>query len=96
MILFRQVRYCFSLFYSANDDEPLFVTVLQKTPLKLDTKLLGCSSNVDTTSFLIIQTEMKANVFLGIKEEYNVFKYLQDDYFIIFYVVMILKIAAIP
>ena len=30
MILFRQVRYCFSLFYSANDDEPLFITVLHK------------------------------------------------------------------
>ena len=28
MTLFRQVSYCFSLFYPANDDEPLFITVL--------------------------------------------------------------------
>ena len=58
---------------------------------------MGCSSNVDTTSFLIIQTEMKANVFFrGLKRNIMCVKYLQDDYFIIFYVVMILKIAAIP
>lgn len=30
MILFRQVRYCFSLFYTPNDDVPLVVTVLHK------------------------------------------------------------------
>lgn len=30
MILFRQVRYRFSLFYTTNDEEPLFVTVLHK------------------------------------------------------------------
>ena len=46
---------------------------------------------------IIIQTEMKANVFFrGLKRNIMCVKYLQDDYFIIFYVVMILKIAAIP
>lgn len=35
MTLFRQVSYCFSLFYPANDDEPLFITVLHKNTPKV-------------------------------------------------------------
>ena len=52
MTLFRQVSYCFSLFYPANDDEPLFITVLHKKhPKSFVSNFWGAVQNEEASFF---------------------------------------------
>ena len=60
MILFLQVNYCFSLFYTVNNDEPLFVTVLHKKyPKSFGSNFWGV---VHFLCLLIIQLLLKVTI----------------------------------
>ena len=56
MTLFRQVSYCFSLFYPSNDDEPLFITVLHKKHPKSFVSNFWSTLHFETASFSFVYT----------------------------------------
>jgi len=56
MTLSRQVSYCFFLFYPANDDEPLFITVLHKKHPKSFVSNFWSTLHFETASFSFVYT----------------------------------------